>query len=49
MLENFIMQIRRPKGVLNERKAFVSRAARASAAGRKVKIACEKKILIYEI
>ena len=27
MLENFIMQVRRPKGVSGEREAFVSRAA----------------------
>ena len=32
MLENFIMQVRRPKGVLGEREAFVSCAAKASAA-----------------
>ena len=32
MLENYITQVRRPKGVLSERKAFVSRAAKASAA-----------------
>ena len=32
MLENFIMQVRRPKGVSSERVAFVSRAAQASAA-----------------
>ena len=32
MPENFIMQVRRPKGVLGEREAFVSRAAQASAA-----------------
>ena len=29
MQENFIMQVRRPKGVSGERKAFVSRATRA--------------------
>ena len=34
MLENFIMPVRRPEGVLGEREAFVSRAARASAAAR---------------
>ena len=27
MLENFITQVRRPKGVSSEREAFVSRAA----------------------
>ena len=27
MLENFIMQVRRPKGVSSEREAFVSPAA----------------------
>ena len=32
MLENFIMQVRRPKGVLGERVAFVSPAAKVSAA-----------------
>ena len=32
MLENFIMQVRRPKGVLDERVAFVSPAAQGSAA-----------------
>ena len=32
MLENFIMHVRRPKGVLGERIAFVSREAQASAA-----------------
>ena len=32
MLENYITEVRRPKGVLSERKAFVSRAAQASAA-----------------
>ena len=32
MLENYITQVRRPKGVLSEREAFVSRAAQASAA-----------------
>ena len=32
MLENFIMQVRRPRGVLSEPEAFVSRAAQASAA-----------------
>ena len=34
MLENYIMQVRRPKGVSSEREAFVSRGARASAAAR---------------
>ena len=34
MLENFIMQVRRPKGVSSEREAFVSRTARASAEAR---------------
>ena len=38
------MQVKTPKGVLSERKAFAS-----CAAARRVKIACEKKILIYEI
>ena len=32
MLEKFIMQVRRPKGVSSEREAFVSRAAQANAA-----------------
>ena len=32
MPENFITQVRRPKGVLGERVAFVNRAAQASAA-----------------
>ena len=32
MLENYITQIRRPKGASGEREAFVSRAAKASAA-----------------
>ena len=32
MLENSIKQVRRPKGVSSERKAFVSRAAQARAA-----------------
>ena len=32
MLENYITQVRRPKGVSSEREAFVSRAAQASAA-----------------
>ena len=32
MLENFITQVRRPKGVSSERVAFISRAAQASAA-----------------
>ena len=32
MLENFIMQVRRPMGVSSEREAFVSRTAQASAA-----------------
>ena len=32
MLENFIIQVRRPKGVSGEHEAFVSRVARASAA-----------------
>ena len=27
MLENYITEVRRPKGVLSEREAFVSRAA----------------------
>ena len=30
MLENFIMQVRRPKGVSGKRVAFVSRAAACS-------------------
>ena len=29
MLENFIIQVRRPKGVSGEHEAFVSRVARA--------------------
>ena len=37
MLENFIMQVRRPKGVSGDRDVFVSRAARASAAAVKIK------------
>ena len=32
MLENYITQVRRPKGVSREREAFVSRGAEASAA-----------------
>ena len=32
MLENYITQVKRPKGVSSEREAFVSRAAHASAA-----------------
>ena len=32
MLESYIGQVRRPKGVLSEREAFVNRAAQASAA-----------------
>ena len=32
MLESYIAQVRRPKGVSSEREAFVSRAAQASAA-----------------
>ena len=38
MLENFIMQVSRPKGVLGECEAFVSRASRASVA------ACNNRI-----
>ena len=32
MLENYITQVRRPKGVSSEREAFVSRPAQASSA-----------------
>ena len=32
MLESYIAQVRRPKGVSSEREAFVSRAAKASTA-----------------
>ena len=32
MLEIYITQVRRPKGVSSEREAFISRAAQASAA-----------------
>ena len=32
MLDNFIMQVRRPKGVSGERVAFVSHTAQATAA-----------------
>ena len=32
MLENYITQVRRTKGVSSEREAFVSRAAQASTA-----------------
>ena len=35
MLENFIMPVRRPKGVSSERVAFVSLTAQASAAACK--------------
>ena len=38
MLENYITQVRHPKGVSSEREAFVSRAAQASAA------ACSNKV-----
>ena len=38
MLEKLIMQIRRPKGVLGERGAFLSRAARANAAAHQYKL-----------
>ena len=36
MLENYIMEVRHPKGVLSEREAIVSRAAQASAAACKI-------------
>ena len=32
MLESYIAQVRRPKGVSSKREAFVSRGAQASAA-----------------
>ena len=46
MLENFIMQVRCPKGVSDEHKAFVSPAAQASAAACVSKIhMCYNKIM----
>ena len=40
MLENFILQVRRPKGSLGEREAFVSRASQASAAACTYNLSC---------
>ena len=40
MLENYITQVRRPKGVSSEHEAFVSRAAQASAAACVYKVVC---------
>ena len=48
MLENFIMQVRRPKGVTSEREAFVSRAAQASAAACKNKNKMPPAIPIFQ-
>ena len=42
MLENYITQVGRPKGVSSEREAFVSRAAQASAAVCNNKSACRE-------
>ena len=41
MLGNFIVQVRRPKGVSSERVAFVSRAVQAIAT------ACNNNIIMF--
>ena len=48
MLENFIMHVRDPKGVLGGREAFVSRGARASAAARSNDIVNSSELVYFQ-